>query len=39
MLWFFGHKACGILPSWPEIQPAAPALEGKVKTLDHQGSP
>ena len=39
MFWFFGHGACGILGPWPGIKPTPPALEGKVLTLDHQGSP
>ena len=25
--WFFGHKACGILAPWPDIEPAPPALK------------
>ena len=29
-LGFFGHKACGILASWPEIEPAPPALESEI---------
>ena len=29
---FFGPEACGILTPQPEIQPAPPALEGKVLT-------
>ena len=39
MFWFFGYKACGILAPWLGIRPAPPALEGKVLTTDHQGSP
>ena len=39
MFWFFGHKACVILAPRPGIEPAPPALEGKVLTIDHQGSP
>ena len=27
---FFGHAACGILSPQPAIEPAPPALEGKV---------
>ena len=27
---FFGHEACEILPPWPGIEPAPPALEGEV---------
>ena len=31
VLWgFFGPKSCGILDSWPGIEPAPPALEGEV---------
>lgn len=30
MIWYIGHKACGVLPSWAGIKPAPPALEGKV---------
>ena len=26
MLWFFGHKACEILATWPGIKPTSPAL-------------
>ena len=29
-VFFFGHKACGILARQPGIEPMAPALEGKV---------
>ena len=29
MFWFFGHKACGILASWPETEPKASVLEGE----------
>ena len=29
---FFGHEACGILPPWPGIEPASPALKGNVST-------
>ena len=42
MFWFFGHKACRILVSHSEMEPAPPALEGKVlptgqpeKSLSH----
>ena len=34
---FLGLQACGILVSWPGIEPAPSALEGG--PLDHQGSP
>ena len=30
--WFFGHKACGILASWPGSEPSPPALQGKILT-------
>lgn len=30
MFWFFGPEVCGILAPWPGIEPAAPALKGKV---------
>ena len=36
--WFFGYKACGILTPWPGIEPAPPALEGKVLTTGPPGS-
>ena len=39
ILGFFGHKACGILAPQPGSKPTPPALEGKVLTTDHQGSP
>ena len=29
---FFGHEVCGILTSWPGIEPTPPELEGKVLT-------
>ena len=29
--------ACGILVSWPGVEPMTPAMEGQ--PLDHQGSP
>ena len=32
MFWFFGREACGILTSRPGIEPAPPALEGRVLT-------
>ena len=32
MFWFFGHEACEILTPRPGIEPAPPALEGKVLT-------
>ena len=33
MFWFFGHKACGILASWPGIEPSPPAQQ--VCSLNH----
>ena len=32
MFWFFGNEACGILVRQSGIEPAPPALEGKVLT-------
>ena len=32
MFWIFGCEACGILAPQPGIEPALPALEGKVLT-------
>ena len=37
MFWFFGPEACGILAPWPGIEPAPPALEGKVLTTGPTG--
>ena len=37
MFWFFGRKACGILAPRPGIEPAPPALEGKVLTTGPPG--
>ena len=37
MFWFFGHEACGILAPRPGIEPAPPALEGKVLTTGPPG--
>ena len=37
MFYFFGLEACGILASWPGIEPAPPALEGKVLTTELPG--
>ena len=34
---FFGQVACGILASWPGIEPTPPALEGKVLTTGQPG--
>ena len=33
----FGHKTCELLPPWPGIGPAPPALEGKVFTTGIPG--
>ena len=37
MVWFFGHKACGILALRPGIKPIPPALEGEVLTTGPPG--
>ena len=37
MFWPFGRKPCGILAPWPGIEPAPPALEGKVSTTGPPG--
>ena len=37
MCWLFRHKACGILATWPGIEPAPLALEGKVWTTGALG--
>ena len=37
MFWFFDHEACVILPPWPGIEPATPALEGNVLTTGSLG--
>ena len=37
MFWFFDHKACGILASWPEIKTAPTALEGEVLIIGWPG--
>ena len=39
MFWCFGCEACGILPPQPGVKQALLALEGKILTLDCQGSP
>ena len=36
-LLFSGHEACGVLASWPETEPAPPALEGEVLTTGLPG--
>ena len=37
MFWFFGREACGILAPQPGIEPAPPALQGKVLTTGPSG--
>ena len=37
MFWFFGLKACGILAPQGGIEPAPPALKGKVLTTGPPG--
>ena len=37
MFWFFGHEAYEILAPQPGIEPALPALEGKVLTTGLPG--
>ena len=37
MFGFFGSEACGILAPRPGIEPAPPALQGKVLTTGPQG--
>ena len=37
--WCFGWEVCRILASWPGMEPAPPALEGELLTLDCQESP
>ena len=37
MLWFYGHKACGILAAWSGSKPLPPVLEGKVLTTGPPG--
>ena len=37
MFWCFGSKACGILAPQPGVEPAPPALEGKVLTTGPPG--
>ena len=39
MFWIFGPEARGILAPWPGIEPTPPALESKMLTLKHWGSP
>ena len=37
MFWFFGCEAYGTVAPWPGIEPALPALEGKVLTTGRPG--
>ena len=37
IVWFFSLKICGILASWPGIEPTAPAVEGEVLTTGPPG--
>ena len=37
LLWFFGHKAYGILAPRPGMEPLFPALEGEVLTAGAPG--
>ena len=37
MIWFFDHKAPGILVPQPGIEPGSPALEGEVLTTGPPG--
>ena len=37
MFWFFDPEACGSLAPQPGIEPASPALEGKVLTTGPPG--
>ena len=37
MFWIFGCEACGILMSWPGIEPTSPTLEGGVLTTGPPG--
>ena len=37
MFWFFGFKACGILPLQPGIKPAPAVLESEVLTTGPPG--
>ena len=39
VLFFFGHKAYGILAPQPGIEPTAPALKGEVVTNRPPGKP
>ena len=37
MFWFFGHKACRVLGSWPGMDHIPPVLEGKILTTGPPG--
>ena len=37
VFWFFGREACGVSAPWPGVEPAPPALEGKVLTTGPPG--
>ena len=37
MFWLFGHKGCGILAPWLGVEPALPALGGKILTTGPPG--
>ena len=39
MFWYFDHQACGISASQLGIEPAPPALEGKILTTGPPGKP
>ena len=38
LLWLLGHKACGIVPPGPGMEPSPCGLEGEVLPLDPQGT-
>ena len=37
MFWSVGHEACGVLASWPGIEPSPSALEREVLTTGPSG--
>ena len=37
MFWLFGLEACGILASWPEVEPTSSAMESEVLTTGPLG--
>ena len=37
VFWCFGQEACGVLASWPGIEPALPVLESEVLTTGPPG--